>query len=406
MTLWAIAALWLTCAGAAVWLMRRPLVALWREPVMRHPVLIVESDDWGPAPEAHAARLREIASVLGKYRDVCGRAPVMTLGVVLAHPAAGAPPYRRVMLNDPRYSAVYAAMREGEAAGVFALQLHGMEHFRPASVLRAAETHEEVRDWLARDDAVTEDLPSALQSRWVDASRLPSRPLEEAEVRASVNEEVAAYAQLFGGVPHVVVPPTFVWTEAVERAWAQAGVRVIVTPGRRFESRGADGRPVAALLPAILNGERGAGGVLYVVRDDYFEPAYGHDAARALAAVRRKALLGRPALLETHRFNFTRDADVASRALRELDCALREALRAWPHLRFVSPAELAQAWHSGDDDLVERRLRPRVICWLRRAQATPRLRKLAWATGLVAPATLLYAALGGATYQAGRIGAR
>ena len=40
-----------------------------------------------------------------------------------------------------------------------------------------------------------------------------------------------AFAEVFGVTPEVVVPPTFVWTDAVESAWARAGARVVVTPG-------------------------------------------------------------------------------------------------------------------------------------------------------------------------------
>ncbi len=62
------------------------------------------------------------------------------------------------------------------------------------------------------------------------------------------------------------VPNTFMWDDVVERAWADSGVRWVVTCGRRYEGRAADGR----LLPAssrIVNGQPGSGGVGYVVRD-------------------------------------------------------------------------------------------------------------------------------------------
>ena len=40
--------------------------------------------------------------------------------------------------------------------------------------------------------------------------------------------------------PVVAVPNTFVWDDAVERAWAGSGVRCIVTRG--VASRGVNGR--------------------------------------------------------------------------------------------------------------------------------------------------------------------
>ena len=50
---------------------------------------------------------------------------------------------------------------------------------------------------------------------------------------------------MFGAKPEVVVPPTFVWNDAVESAWAHAGVHIGVTPGVRNGSRDANGCVVA-----------------------------------------------------------------------------------------------------------------------------------------------------------------
>lgn len=57
-----------------------PLAARWREPVLRQPVLIVESDDWGAGPLAQADALRRLAASLQRVRDRSGRPAVMTLG--------------------------------------------------------------------------------------------------------------------------------------------------------------------------------------------------------------------------------------------------------------------------------------------------------------------------------------
>ena len=65
---------------------RRTLLALWREPVLRQPVLIIESDDWGPAPVSDVHTLERLMQLLSRHRDHFGQPAVMTLGVVLAIP--------------------------------------------------------------------------------------------------------------------------------------------------------------------------------------------------------------------------------------------------------------------------------------------------------------------------------
>jgi hypothetical protein len=70
----------------------RPLVARWREPVLRHPILIIESDDWGAGPLQQAEALTRISAVLQRIRDRSGRPAVMTLGVILEVPDGPASP--------------------------------------------------------------------------------------------------------------------------------------------------------------------------------------------------------------------------------------------------------------------------------------------------------------------------
>jgi len=377
------------------WRFREPLLGLWREPVLRHPVLIVESDDWGPGPPEQAQRLVALRALLGRFRDRTGRAPVMTLGVVLAVPerpwkgAAATGGYRRRTLADERDRALRTAMLEGAREGVFDLQLHGLEHFWPPALLAAAATDAGVRAWLADpEERMTEALPPALQSRWTDGSVLPSRPLESAALERAAREEADLFADILARSPEVAVPPTFVWDERVERAWAQAGVGVVVTPGRRYRGRDSAGALVPE-GPPIRNGDRGARGVRYVVRDAYFEPMLGHDAEVALEALERRARSGRPTLLETHRANFVGDPALADRALAELERLLSTALERYPDLRFLSTAELARALEARAPELVERALGRRLNVWLERLAEIGRLRKLAWCTGLIAPAWLV-----------------
>lgn len=379
-----------------IWHYRRVLYALWREPVLRHPVLTIESDDWGPGPKSDAQQLHRIAQVLARHRDGHGHAAVMTLGMVLAAPDArrirseNYQHYHRVLLVPQRFPALCEVMQHGVSSGVFALQLHGMEHYWPPALMAAARGDTAIQRWLEGDDLPrTEELPSHLQSRWSDAVALPSRSIDAVEIKAAVREEVETFSALFGQPPRIVVPPTFVWNETVERAWAAAGVEAIVTPGQRYEARDRDGMLVAG-GGMIRNGDSGVGEVRYVVRDDYFEPALGHAAEKGWAALAIKSRAGRPTLLETHRFNFSGDPDIAEAAILELDRLLAGALERFPGLMFMSTEQLVRRMCAVDAELVETGLMRRVGVWLLRLREVPRLYKLAWLTGVIVPASLLF----------------
>jgi hypothetical protein len=256
-----------------------------------------------------------------------------------------------------------------------------MEHLWPPTFMRLVQQDDEVRRWLERGDrAATETLPPAVQSRWIDGSTLPSRPLDVTDIEVAAREEVTTFREIFGQPPTVAVPPTFIWNSTVERAWAAAGIKWVMNPGQRYTGRNAQGQP-AGVDRQMLNGEIGDGGVRYLVRDLYFEPTFGHQAKQALAEIRRRWRLGRPALLETHRSNFLGEQSAHQHSLQELQQLLDSVLRKWPQVRFMTTEELGQAYRQGDSELFEQRLSKRVHVWLRRLATIGRLQKLAWVIG-------------------------
>jgi hypothetical protein len=342
--------LWLAVVAGTICWYWREFGRLWREPVLACPVLVLESDDWGAGPLSQAAALEDISGVLRRYADAAGRRPVVSLAVVLAVPdgkaiASDGTSYQRVCLDEAPLVAVLKALKQGEAERTFSLQLHGLEHFWPDALMASSDP--QVHAWLREPmPASTERLPSHLQSRWTDASSLPSQPLSDEEVHRAVKEEVDLYVRVIGRAPDVVVPPTFVWTPAVERAWAANGVDCVITPGCRYTSRAADGASVDDGA-VFVNGDN-TSGVMYLVRYDYFEPARGRDAAHALRALQSATAEGRPCVLENHRVNFCGDAAMHAHSLRELEKLVSGALQLMPHVRFLSSADLYRALKSRD----------------------------------------------------------
>lgn len=374
---------WVLAVAVALFASRVAIARAWRGPVLGRPVLVLESDDWGAGPQTQAQALRDIADTLSRHRDATGRHPMISLALVLAVPdgpaIAAHGTYRRVELDAPMLAPVLAALRDGLRRQVFSAQLHGHEHFWPGTL--TASTDPVVAAWLRRPPpADTERLPSHLQSRWVDASRLPSQPLPADQIRTAVNEEVAAYRRILGESPLVVVPPTFVWTREVERAWAAAGVEFIVTPGWRSTQRNAQGLPDGDEGP-IVNGDRAAG-LTYLVRTDYFEPARGRDAAHALRALARDTGLGHPCILENHRDNFVFDGHQCRRSLAELDALCAGALRQHPGLRFLSTAELGRILRDRDPQWIIVPWRQRLPFVWQRLRHSGRPWKLMRLTGL------------------------
>jgi hypothetical protein len=358
----------------------RPLYALWREPVFLDPILVFESEDWGPAPLWHASILDELRRLLLGFSDAAGRRPVATLGLLLSIPRPGsASEYREWSLADPDFSPILDAVRAGRNEGVFAAQLHGQAHYWPAALIDAGRHDPRVAAWLAGEDTWrTEQLPDDLQSRW--APLVAGRPFEipRNSIQDAAHDEAKAFERIFGAVPEVAVPTTFVWNEAAERGWRRAGVRFLVTPGRRIESRVALGRRDGRNL--LTNGLR-TEGLVVLVRDRYFEPYKGHTAAHGLAALEANTRLGRPTLLETHRANFLSE-DLRRKTLAEMSALLSEAQRRYASLRFLSTAEIGHAIVAEAPEMIARSMLVRFRCWVQRIRELPRFWKLARASGM------------------------
>lgn len=362
-----------------------PLWARWREPVMRYPLLALESDDWGAGPLEQAQALEQLAAVLDAVRDARGTPALMTVGVVMEVPdgeriaASGVTRYHGLSLDDSRFASIRHALAAGIATRVFAPQLHGQCHFWPDALMTAARTQSEVRGWLtATGPARTESLPSALQSRWVDAALLPSRALGPETIRQAVAAEATAYRALFGAAPAVAVATTFVWNEAVEAAWHAAGIEAIITPGRRATCRDAAGVP-ACVDRTMLTGSQTADGLVYLVRDVYFEPALGHAPERLVAGLAARTRQARACLVEMHRFNFL---DAREASLSALQQALQQALQRYPDLRFIAPVDLARAIRQNDPAWLQTGFRARLAAWRARIAEIPRFSKVATLTGL------------------------
>jgi hypothetical protein len=294
------------------------------------------------------------------------------------------------LISEPQFTSIVEAIKRGMNVRVFSPQLHGMEHYWPAAVMRAAREQPDVQAWLVQEAVPrTEQLPAPLQSRWIDGSVLPSRELQSEAAVLAACQEAEAFSRIFGVTAAVAVPPTFVWTELTEAGWAKAGVKFVVTPGERYFARDSRGAPIGT-GKRIHNGQLGDSGVMYLVRDDYMEPALGHRAERGIDAVAVKSALRRPTLLETHRFNFTGPEARLNHALSELDRLLAVTLERFPDVQFMSTEQIAQAIACGDRALIDTRALTRIHYWLLRSTRIPRLKKLAWITGAIVPGWLVY----------------
>ncbi|MCE2594220.1 hypothetical protein K6Y31_05260 [Motilimonas cestriensis] len=358
---------------------RQALRQFWLEPMVKQPIIIFESDDWGPGPAEHGQALHKIHQLLTEFRDYRGHCAHMTIGAVLSIPDAEKiqqsqyQAYAGLDLSQPQFSDVLGSLKQGQQAGVFSLQLHGREHYWPHTLLSEMQHNNDLKEWLAHNSAYTEKLPSPLQSRW-------NPPLSIADIAVAVKQEVDLFKRCFGVAAEVVVPPTFVWNEEVEISWRSHGIHTIITPGQRYYKRSET--RFWSDKKRIVNHQTSATGQTYLVRNQYFEPEFGHQWREAIDKVTSSIKLARPCLFETHRFNFVNSEEGCQNSLYQMRSLLEQVTKTWPDCCFLSSLELVRLPQHDPDKLLIHHWRHRLQCWRNRAFTLPKFRYLATLTGL------------------------
>jgi len=214
--------------------------------------------------------------------------------------------------------------------------------------------------------------------------------------QALVAGGVTAFTDFWGAPPTSAVAPCYLREDATERAWAAVGVHYIQTAGYRCTGRAADGHYYQE-PPWIAPGSCSAAGLYYLVRNVMYEPRDGRGETEAWRELEQRVAEAQPAVLSTHRYNYTGEGATAARA--GLDRLLSRARESYPKLRFLASPEWGAWISTGEavDPLTGRQptlavapLPRKVAGFLRRLwRRHAKIRAVCWATGLLLPAVIL-----------------
>ena len=330
---------------------------LWAGARFAEPVVVLESDDWGlrrrPAPDlvarwgrptGWAEEVTETAADLRGLEEVLGRhGAVLTMNLIAANPdheaieADGFQRYHDRPLDETAGDDVVAAYRRGEASGAFSLQLHGRAHADPdawLADLRAGRpgARELFRAGVDGGLSLTEDDAWRYHSEvasWSTAHRRSSD-----ELVAWLQPAVDTVTRLAGRPPRAVVGPHYVVTAEAEAAWRSLGLEYLQAAEHRLD-------PAVGEARVSYLGQPGPA-LVHLTRTVRFDPRpgrKGHHVDESTAVMTRCFSQHLPAVIDTHRINFT--GPWATDALEELDRLLAAAERSGA--RFLSSVELGDA---------------------------------------------------------------
>jgi hypothetical protein len=349
-------------------------------------LIVFESDDWGairmPGPQAYSSLLAAgipvdksaydrldclenrtdfegLMETLGRHRDSSGRPAVFTLNTVMGNPDFGAirddrfetfhhehlfDSYRRVHGED-----LESLWHEGISCGLIRPQFHAREHLNVPLWMRDLKTgRKDVR--VAFEHAycgLTTRTSATGQSNYLAAFWADS-PADLAVMCENLVDGLEIFNATFGFRSLTFVPCNYVLADDLESVAHERGVRLI--QGQRGQLA-PDPRGRKSKTRRTFTGQRSSRGPLYSVRNVRFEPFENDHAdwvARAMREIGSAFALHKPAVVCTHRVNYTSGMSVAhrDRSLRMLEELLKAIPARWPDAEFITSDELLHLMES------------------------------------------------------------
>jgi hypothetical protein len=346
-------------------------------------VLVIESDDWGSIRlvdrnsrenlEQAGIELKtspfntldcletkddleRLLTVLKRHRNSEGRHPVMTLNTVLCNPH-----FERIEATDfqeyhceslfESYERYYkqdlsGMWQEGINNQVIYPQFHAREHLNVSLWMRDLQTGRiPVRTaFNHRFFGLRTQTSSANQRHYVAAYSPDS--LEELNTLCRIaTDGLSRFERTFGFRSNTFIGCNYVWPVEIEKVLFEAGITHLQTRLKRFSPDPNKGGQRRVLRHHT--GQRNENGQTFGVRNVLFEPYLDRKknwVASALKEINSAFFWGVPAIVCSHRINYCSHIDTAlpSLTLPLLDNLIKEVVRRWPDVSFLSSSQLAE----------------------------------------------------------------
>ena len=351
----------------------------------RRKLVVIESDDWGairmPSRQAYAKLLdagirvdrslydrldclenrqdlEALFDLLAKHRDGQGRPATVTFNTVMGNPdfaAIEADDFER--FHHQPFGESYRAYhgdnlwplwRQAMEEGLIRPQFHAREHLNSTlwmEDLRAGHT-ETCLAFRHGFYGLKTRTGAPPQGNYL-AAYWPGSPKQLQAIRDITLDGLKQFQALFGFASTTFIACNYVWPAALDSTLAEQGVTMLQTQRGRIDPQ-PDG---STRIRRHCTGQRNALQQRYPVRNVHFEPYLDNRrdwSAQALREIQQAFLLGKPAVICSHRINYVSGMSTAhrDRNLMLLDQLLTKVRQRWPQVEFISSDALASRMES------------------------------------------------------------
>lgn len=346
----------------------------------RRKLLIIESDDWGairmPSRQAWerllAAGIRvdqsrydsldclesrddfqALMTVIDAHRDANGRPAVFTFNTVMGNPDFEAIEhdgfecfYHQHLFDsyrDYHGENLEPDWRKAMDQGLIHPQFHAREHVNVPLWMRDLKSdHSEAREaFTERFYGLTTKTSSQRQVNYLAAFWPESQP-ELASALRRLRSGLRMFQETFGYRSKTFIACNYILPDQAEPLLKHEGIRLLQGQRGQFVPSGQES---SGRTRRNFTGQRTADGLLRSVRNVMFEPFKSDSndwVDSALAQISQSFALRRPAIVSSHRVNYTGGLSRShrDRSLEMLDRLLSTVRRRWPQVEFMSSDQL------------------------------------------------------------------
>lgn len=348
----------------------------------RRKIVVIESDDWGTirmaSKEAFRALLKKgypvdkcpynrydalesdedvsrLLETLDSVRDSRGNPAILTANNIVANPdfdkirdsdyqAYFYEPFTETLKRYPAHDKVMELYAEGMRRRLIRMQFHGREHLQVSRWMKALQQADrparDVFEWRMFSPKHNDSTQEYMD--FMDAFDTNG---ERADLSLSpvVAEGLALFRQIWGHSSDSFIAPCYTWSPDLEPILAQHGVKYL--QGISYQRTPVIGVPFQYRNIWHYQGQTNANGQKYLVRNAFFEPSLDPAADWVGKCLKRIAIAfswNKPAVIGSHRLNYIGylQPDNRERNLKLLGELLRQIVRRWPQVEFMTSDEL------------------------------------------------------------------
>jgi len=252
-------------------------------------------------------------------------------------------PFTETLKRYPGCEKSFDMWKEGIEKKIFVPQFHGREHLNVAAWMRALKNGDK-QTRLAFDHGFWGFLPDQnfLPGVYFQAAFLPGDPSEIDLHSQIIIDGLELFGKLFGYRAEYFVPPNGSLNNTLNKTLAENGIKYRSVEKIQIEDLGfGRTRKVIHWL-----GQEDKSSIRYITRNCVFEPSQtGKDwVDSCLKDIKNAFYWHKPAVISTHRVNYVGSLNPTNRdkGLFQLRKLLKEILRYWPDIEFMTTPELGK----------------------------------------------------------------